>query len=157
MTTFVMKPESEIILDTPPEKDSKIKLISGNIWENVKKMLKDGSMEVEMSQAICGARGTIFVSEETGTLSTLKVIEGQMKFTHKITGESITVNAGKMAVADASGISELKNFDIATEKSLWEKIISASQEKPPVAEPTVGIVMVISIILIVYMLIRKTG
>lgn len=37
MTTFVMKPETEIILDVAPQRDAKVKLVSGNIWEKVKR------------------------------------------------------------------------------------------------------------------------
>jgi hypothetical protein len=44
MTTFVMKPESEIILSSAPEKESKIKLIWGKIKTNFKRMMKDGTM-----------------------------------------------------------------------------------------------------------------
>src|SRR3990172_2278351 len=69
MSTFVMKPETQIIVTTPPEKDSKLKLVAGNIWANVKKLIKDGSMEVEMNQAVAGIKGTTFILEETGSSS----------------------------------------------------------------------------------------
>jgi len=56
LSTFLLKPESEIVVSNPPHHDSKIGLVLGNIWTNVKKMAKDGTMEVDMSQAVAGSR-----------------------------------------------------------------------------------------------------
>jgi RHS repeat-associated protein len=53
---YVLSSESEVILCKPPEKESKIKMVLGNIWENIKKVAKDGTLEVEMNQAIAGTR-----------------------------------------------------------------------------------------------------
>ncbi|MFA6250808.1 MAG: FecR family protein [Candidatus Shapirobacteria bacterium] len=121
MTTFEMKPESEIVLDTPPEKDSKLKLLAGNIWANVKKMVKDGTMEVHMGQAVAGIKGTTFVLEEGENSSTLKVIEGVVSFKSKVTNDEKTVNAGEMLVATNIGLGEVNKFNVAEETSRWEK------------------------------------
>jgi tetratricopeptide (TPR) repeat protein len=122
MTTFVMKPETEIILDTPPTKDARTKLVSGRIWENVKKMIREGSMEVEMSQAVAGIKGTTIVCEETGSSSTLKVLEGTARFTSKATGEDILVSAGEMVTATESSISAPQSFDVDAENASWEEL-----------------------------------
>ncbi|MFA5828434.1 MAG: FecR family protein [Candidatus Shapirobacteria bacterium] len=120
MTTFEMKPESEIVLDTPPEKDSKLKLLAGNIWANVKKMVKDGTMEVHMGQAVAGIKGTTFVLEERENMSTLKVIEGGVAFKSKVTNDEKSVNPGEMLSATSAGLGEIKTFDVASESALWE-------------------------------------
>jgi len=73
MSTFVLKEDSEVIITTPPEKESKLSLIAGNIWVNVKKMVYEGSMEIEMNQAVAGIKGTTFIAEENGNTSTLKL------------------------------------------------------------------------------------
>lgn len=70
-------------------------------------------MEVEMVTVCAGIKGTTFVCEETGSKSTLKVLEGKVNLTSKITGKVITVNAGEMAVADASGNLNKSTFNIA--------------------------------------------
>ena len=119
MTWFVMKAETEIILDVAPRQDAKIKLVSGNIWEKVKKMVREGQMEVEMSQAVTSIKGTTIVCEETGSSSTLKVLEGTAGFTSKTTGKGILVSAGKMATATPSGLSLPRAFDVAAEKANW--------------------------------------
>jgi ferric-dicitrate binding protein FerR (iron transport regulator) len=93
-----MKPESELILSQPGEQ-SKISLIAGKIRVNTKRMIKDGTMDVEMSQAVAGIKGTTFIVEETGDTSTLKVIEGEVEFTSKVTGKTKMVKGGEMITA----------------------------------------------------------
>lgn len=119
MTTFVMKPESEIILSSPSVKDSQFKLLVGTLWVNVKKMMKDGSMDIEMSQAVSGIKGTTLVLEDNGETSTLKVIEGTVEFTYRETGESVMVSAGEMIRADQVGLSEIQAFDVKQEQANW--------------------------------------
>jgi hypothetical protein len=76
MTTYVMGPNSEVVIDTPPERDSKWVLVFGKIWSNVKKMIKDGTMDVQVSQAVAGIKCTVFVCEAYGTESIIKVFKG---------------------------------------------------------------------------------
>lgn len=123
MTTFVIKPESEIIITVPSGQDSKIDLLLGNIYTNVQKIFTHGTMEVEMNQACAGIKGTTFVCEETGSKSTLKVLEGTVNLTSKTTGKAVSVGAGEMAVADASGSLNKSTFNIAQEAKKWDKTI----------------------------------
>jgi ferric-dicitrate binding protein FerR (iron transport regulator) len=116
-----MKPESEVVVDTPPEKDSKLKLLAGNIWVNVKKMIKDGTMEVHAGQAVAGIKGTIFVLEEINNTTTLKVIEGVVAFKSLATNEEKLVKTGEVLTATSSGLDELKQFDVTTESASWDK------------------------------------
>jgi len=121
MSTYVMKEDSTIVLDIANEKTSKIGLVAGNVWINLKKMIEGGSMEVEMGQAIAGARGTTFICEEIGGTSVLKVIEGTVAYTSKISDESVLVKGGQMVVADRNGLGELTSFDIDTELASWDE------------------------------------
>jgi len=123
MTTFEIKPESEIIITVPSGKDSKFDLVLGNIYTNVQNMITHGTMEIEMNQAVAGIKGTIFVCEETGSKSTLKVLEGKANLTSKITGKTVSVAAGEMAVADATGNLTKSSFNIAQEAKKWNKTI----------------------------------
>lgn len=129
MTTFTMKPESEIVIDTPPEKESKFSLIMGNVWVNVKQMVKDGTMKGHMSQAVAGIKGTIFIMEEDGANSKLKVIEGVVAFAPKNGGDSRDVAAGQEVIATSDGLGDTTTFDIDTEKELWHKLAENNQEK----------------------------
>ncbi len=123
MTTFLMKEDSEVIAPGPVQKDSKIDLVLGNIYINAKKMILDGTMEVEMSQAVAGIKGTTFVLNETGSASTLMVLEGIVQFTSKKSGTVVAVSAGEMAVADATGTITKSNLNINTEAKKWDKTI----------------------------------
>jgi len=120
MTTFHMKPESHIILDIPSERKAKVDLIWGNIKINFKKMLKDGSMDVGMTQGICGVKGTELVLIDDGMNSTVKVLEGDVNFTSHATGESINVSAGQMVSATSSGLSAIQSFNVAAEEDNWK-------------------------------------
>lgn len=90
-------------------------------------MIKEGQMEVEMSQGVMGIKGTTVVCEETGSSSTLKVLEGTASFRSKATGEEILVGAGKMATATENGLSPLRSFDVDAENASWDKIASKSE------------------------------
>jgi len=119
MSTFVVKPETNIIVSAPPEKDSKLKLVAGKIWANVKKMAKDGTMEIEMNQGVAGIKGTTFVCEEKNGISVLKVIDGTVDFKSKTNGNIVKVNAGEMIEATTNGLSKIAKFDIAEESESW--------------------------------------
>ena len=109
MSTFVLREESEIQLTEPNWKDnfrdSKIALVAGNIWVNVKKMVKDGSMEIDMDQAVLGIKGTTFELWETGTRNTsiIKVTEGIVAVRNKTTGQTIDLIAGQTVSVAPTG------------------------------------------------------
>jgi hypothetical protein len=115
MSTFLLKSESEIVITQPPSKDSKIGLVAGNIWVNVKKMMVGGTMEIDMSQAVAGIKGTTLVCEETGSSSVLKIIDGTVSFMSKKTGAVVLVPAGQMVTATANGLGPITPFDITAE------------------------------------------
>ncbi len=126
MTTFVMKPRTEIILSTPPEKENKITLITGKVWVNVKKMIKDGSMEVDMSQAIAGIKGTNITcsQSEDKTENRVKVLRGVADVLIRETREIIQVNMGEELVIKPGGKTEKQEIDVQAEQKLWEDATS---------------------------------
>jgi len=129
MTSFEMKPETEIVIDTPPEKESKWSLLMGNIWVNVKQMVKDGTMKVHMSQAVAGIKGTRFILTENGKESKIEVTEGKVEFTHNITKENIFVSPGESVTADSVGFKQKVTFDPS---SLDAEILGFKSEKQPI-------------------------
>jgi hypothetical protein len=120
MTTFIMKPESIIIIGGGTE-ESKLHLIWGKIKTNFKRMMEGGSLEVEMSEAVAGIRGTILITEENENGSTLKVLEGKVEFTSKATGKSEMVGPGEMITATKDGLKEKIQFDTSEEETTWKK------------------------------------
>lgn len=124
MTTFVMKPETEIVISNPSAKDSQLKLLGGQLWINIKKMMKDGSMDIEMSQAVAGGRGTIFVCEETGTSSKVSVLESKVIFTSKVDGSWEEVLPGETLTATSKGLGRIEPFDVTAEAEAWGFILA---------------------------------
>ncbi len=123
MTTFVQQPECEIVLTPPEEKASKLGLVAGRIWVNLKRMLKDGSMKVEMSQAVAGIKGTIFTCEESAAASVVKVLEdGPVEVEIKATGRTVVLRAGDMIRVCADGKVEQTPLDVAKESAAWASL-----------------------------------
>lgn len=145
MTVFEQKAETEIVLSPPDPKKSHFQLIYGSLMTNVKKVLKEGTMEIEMSQAVCGIKGTVLVLEDDGATSTLKVLEGSVEFTSRVTGETQMVNTGQMITADANGLGDLQTFDATTERLNW----SSLQTEPEAQATTAPLEKSVQLILIV--------
>jgi hypothetical protein len=124
MSTFVLKAESEIVLTTPPDKDSKVKLVAGNVWVNVKKMLKDGSMEVEMNQAVAGIKGTNIIVGSDGNEDRISVLRGEVDVLIKATNERLQLKEGEFLSIMAGGKTEKREIDVGAEQKKWEKELS---------------------------------
>jgi hypothetical protein len=118
--TYFMGPESELEIVKDPAQPGNVELLWGNLKANVKKMMKDGSMEIEMSQAVAGIKGTILVLSEDKTHSTLKVIEGVVAFQSKANAKTEIVYAGETITATKNGLGQKQTFDMAAENKKWE-------------------------------------
>ena len=130
MSTFVTKEETEIVMNAPPSKANKLKLVTGKVIANIKKMIKDGSMEIDMSQAVAGIKGTTFILESSASASTLKVIEGTVDFTSKADGKTVAVSDGQTARANNQGVSIPEMADLSTDKTEWEHFKSVADQNP---------------------------
>jgi hypothetical protein len=121
MSTFILKPETEIVITAPPDAPGKIRLMTGRIWSNVQKILRDGTVEVDMNQAVCGIKGTTFYASELDGVSEVRVEEGVVAFRSKITGETMDIRAAESGSVAADGQIQKNNFDPDNEAQLWEK------------------------------------
>lgn len=133
LSTYEMGPESVIVLDVGNEKRSKLSLVAGKIWANVKRMVHDGNMDVEMSQAAAGIKGTIFVCEEDGRTSRVKVLEGSVSLA-PIGKEGVIVARGEQASVTNGMPSRTTALDMEDEIRSWEpgardRIIAALEAK----------------------------
>ena len=124
MTTFEMRPNSEVFMNTETEKQSQITLLFGKMLANAKKMIIDGSMSVEMSQAVAGIKGTTFVVESNDTESTLMVLEGTVEFLTN-DGETLIVNSNEMVTAKNGEAGGIEPFSAIKELSTWSDTIQA--------------------------------
>lgn len=129
MSTFVIKPESIVILNTASGKENKIELLAGNIWVNVKKMVSDGTMEVEMSQAVAGIKGTNITCSTSRGEDRIQVLRGQAEVMIKETKEKIDVKEGEELVVKAGGKTEKVEIDVTTEQNKWNDATSRIGEQ----------------------------
>ena len=111
MSTYVIKPESILIILTENKKESKWKMIAGNMWGNVKKLAEGKTLEVEMSQMVAGIDGTIIGYEETGTESKVWLFAGKVHVTNKKT-KKVTVLEPGQNITCKGGTSDVKPFNI---------------------------------------------
>jgi hypothetical protein len=112
MTTFKMAPNSSVRVDMFSEEESKLALLAGKVLVNVKKMVTDGTLKVEMSQAVAGIKGTIFIAESDGDVSRLQVLEGSVELTNT-NGAQVMVGTNQSVVATPDGFSALLAIDKA--------------------------------------------
>lgn len=100
MSTYVLKPESKLIIcdtyDSRPTIVQKLEMLGGSMLTNIKKMAEGKSLEVEMSQCICGIEGTIFAVQETGKESRVWLLVGKASVKNKKTGKKTVLQSGQM-------------------------------------------------------------
>ncbi|HNW34625.1 MAG TPA: FecR domain-containing protein, partial [Candidatus Ozemobacteraceae bacterium] len=130
MSTFVMKPSTEIILSSPTKKESKIKLACGNIWVNVKKMVKDGTMDIEMSQAVAGIKGTNITCQTNpdGTEDRIQVLRGMADILIKESREHVSLQEGEELIVKSGGKAEKVEINIQEEMKKWDAELSKMGE-----------------------------
>lgn len=112
MSTFVIKPNSIIVIRSEEDKTTKLEMLRGRIWGNIQKMIEGKTWGFEMSQCVAGIKGTVFALEETGTESRAWLFTSKMDVTSKRTGETISLEPGQMARVGTDGIIRVEEFDI---------------------------------------------
>ena len=112
MSTYVIKPESIIIIRTEEKKTSKFELLVGSIWGNIKKMAEGKSIDVEMSQCVAGISGTIVAYEEKNGVSSVYLFAGKVDVTSKKTKKKQVLQPGQTTSVGKDGKIVVKKFDI---------------------------------------------
>jgi hypothetical protein len=112
MSTYVIKPESTLIIHTEEEKMSKLELIIGTTIANFKTLWEGKTLEVEMSQCVCGIEGTIVAFEETGKESRIWLMAGAVSVKSKKTGKVTKLQPGQRSITGKNGVVQVKSFNI---------------------------------------------
>jgi hypothetical protein len=139
MSTFVMRPETQVVINQAMKEKSNFQLLFGGIWANVKKMTKGEEFGFKGSQAVAGIKGTTFAMEETGSQTTLKVIEGEVEYASLSNGDKLMVVGGETVTASSSGLSAKQTFNIMEESARWPKSTDAHPKKETAISKTEGI------------------
>ena len=112
MSTYVMKPETTLIIQTEDANVSKWEMLKGSFIANIKKMAQGKSLEVEMSQCVAGINGTIVAFEEKGGRSDVYLFAGAVDVKSKKTNKKYALKAGETSSVGRDGNIVVKNFDI---------------------------------------------
>ncbi len=111
MSTYVLKPNSTIIIHTEDGNVSKWEMLKGTMLTNLKKMAEGKSLEIEMSQCCSGINGTIAAFEETGKESRVYLLVGKTSVTNKKTGKKIQLKPGQV-VTMKNETSKVQKFNV---------------------------------------------
>lgn len=135
MSTFVIKPESILIIHSEEENETKMEMLAGRIIGNVKKMAEGKTMGFEMSQCVAGIKGTNFVltSSNNGEENRIEVIRGQIEVTAKATGAVYNVDAGNCLVINKKEVSK-SEIDIEKLKTQFQSDYEKMNEKLTIDE-----------------------
>lgn len=112
MSTYVMKPESILIIRTEEDNTSRFELIVGALWGNVKKMIRGESIKCEMSQCVAGISGTIVAYEEKNGVSSVYLFAGKVDVTSKKTKKKQVLQPGQTSSVGKDGKIVVKKFNI---------------------------------------------
>ena len=145
MSTYVVKPETVLIIHTEEGNVSKIEMLAGTMWANIKKMSEGKSLEIEMSQCVAGITGTTIIAEDNGSESSFSVTKGKSIVTSKINGIEVVVEEGQTVVMDNKGNVLRKELDPEQEKTFKEELDKSNDKldtksiKEKIEEQTKGI------------------
>ncbi len=128
MSTFVMKEDTTIVLDIANDQQSKIGLLAGNVWVNLKKMAAGGTLEVELGQAVAGLKGTNITCSTSRDEDRIQVLRGIAEVLIKETQERISVKEGEELVVKTGGKTEKLEIDVTAEQKKWEEATSRMGE-----------------------------
>lgn len=112
MSTYVIKPKSVLIIHTKEENESKLEMLIGRMWTNIKKVAAGKSIGVEMSHCVCGINGTIVAFEETGGKSDIYLFAGSVTVTSKKGTDKVNLQPGQTSSVGSNGKVAVKEFDI---------------------------------------------
>lgn len=112
MSTYVIKPETVLIIHTEEGNESKLEMLIGSMWTNIKKMAAGKALEVEMSQCVCGINGTIVAFEETGGKSNIYLFAGSVTVKSKKGTDKVNLQPGQTSSVGSNGKVAVKEFDI---------------------------------------------
>ena len=112
MSTYVIKPKSVLIIHSEEENESKLEILIGRMWTNIKKVAAGKSIGFEMSHCVCGINGTIVAFEETGGKSDIYLFAGSVTVTSKKGTDKVNLQPGQTSSVGSNGKVAVKEFDI---------------------------------------------
>ena len=149
MSSLEMKPGAIAQLDIKSERKSKIGLVAGTAWVNLKKMVTGGSMEVEMSQGVCGIKGTILAASVTDAGDEVYLFTSSADVTSKENGETVTLKPGQKALINPAGDMQVDEFDIAEQAKAFDIPMPVLEADGYISSQGRGLVWILLILAVV--------
>ena len=119
MSTYVIKPETTLIIHTEENKTTKLEMLIGTMIANIKKMAEGKTLEIEMIQCGGSIEGTIVVFEERGSMSNIYLFAGSVTVKSKRNGKRVTLQPGQWSSTGSDGVINIQDFDIEKEAKKW--------------------------------------
>jgi len=151
MSSLEMKPGAIAQLDIKNERESKIGLVAGTVWVNLKKMVTGGSMEVEMSQGVCGIKGTVLAASVTDAGDEVYLFTSSADVTSKENGETVTLKPGQKALINPAGDMQVDEFDIAEQAKAFDipmSVLEADGYKSSQGRGLVSILLILAVVIL---------
>ncbi len=121
--TIILKPDSEIVIETPPSRESRFTLVNGRIWFNAKKMFSEGTVKIEMGETVAEIRGTNIACTREGhgddETAGITAFRGQADLFIPGTGEHFIVEEGQQLTI-RGGQAQRNEIDIQQQQSQWQ-------------------------------------
>ncbi|MBF0500195.1 MAG: FecR domain-containing protein [Candidatus Riflebacteria bacterium] len=126
LSTLMMKAESEIVIDAPSDKTSKIDLLKGRLWLNVKKVISGQPIEVKSNLATTGIKGTIatFHTRPDQSEDLIQILRGSAEVTVLGTREKTLLEAGQELLIKSGGATAKRSIDVDQESDDWKAELS---------------------------------
>lgn len=123
MSTFVLKPESILVIHAEEENTTKMEMLAGCIIGSIKKMAEGKSMDFEMSQCVAGIKGTAIrlTQSKDGLTNRVEVIRGEAEVVTKATNQVYRAAAGESIIVNAQGEAVKEKIDVDTLKKTLQK------------------------------------
>ena len=123
-STFILKPETEIMLEAATARDTKVALAEGRIWVNVKQVAQDATLEIDMDQTVGLIKGTNITCSSMPGENRIQVLRGVAWATVRATGAMITLKAGEELIVRLGGQVQKVTIDVAAESEKWKGELS---------------------------------
>lgn len=120
MSTFVLKPESILVIYSKEANVTKMEMLAGRIWGNIKKMSEGESFGFEMTQCVAGIKGTIVGLSQSrdGFINKIYVVNGSLEVYSKPTNTTHLISAGQSLTIDGKQKkTEIVSFSIEEMKA----------------------------------------
>lgn len=121
MSTFVIKENTVMVLPKPETQVSSIKILSGNVWVNMKKMVEGGEFHVELNQAVAGIKGTILTCRTGDDFDRIVCAQGRVQVRSKKTGEIVEIGPGEQVIVGGDKPFEREKADLDSLEKEWQE------------------------------------